>query len=246
MRRLDTKFPETKAKFDRAAFRAVAWELMVGLRGQLARPRGRDRRRGPDAGAIDHGRAHRPVHVTTRTAGLRMTPEASLDAGLDVLVGPQARAAERPADRVAGVRLGAARAGPRHRVRRTTRSHVVVTAAEPFPVQVDGDPLGDHRRLEIELAPRRSGSSPDSSPDLAGLTAPPGVPYPWRTRRKAPPPCPRSIQIAPHGGTLVDLLATGDGGRRPCAEAANLPKLVVSERELVRPRDARGRRALAR
>ena len=31
-------------------------------------------------------------------------------------------------------------------------SHVLVTAAEPFPVQVDGDPLGDHRRLEIELA----------------------------------------------------------------------------------------------
>src|ERR671935_2625677 len=36
MRRLERRFPETKAKFDRAAFRAVAWELMVGYAGRLA------------------------------------------------------------------------------------------------------------------------------------------------------------------------------------------------------------------
>ena len=34
MRRLDAKFPKTKAKFDRAAFRAVAWELLVGYAGR--------------------------------------------------------------------------------------------------------------------------------------------------------------------------------------------------------------------
>jgi diacylglycerol kinase family enzyme len=31
-------------------------------------------------------------------------------------------------------------------------SHVLVTAREPFPVQVDGDSLGPRRRLDIELA----------------------------------------------------------------------------------------------
>jgi diacylglycerol kinase family enzyme len=31
-------------------------------------------------------------------------------------------------------------------------SRVVVTSSDPFPVQVDGDPLGDHRRLQIDIA----------------------------------------------------------------------------------------------
>jgi sulfate adenylyltransferase len=38
--------------------------------------------------------------------------------------------------------------------------------------------------------------------------------------------------IAPHGGTLVDLLAAADIGEALKTEAANLPKVVVSEREL--------------
>jgi sulfate adenylyltransferase len=38
--------------------------------------------------------------------------------------------------------------------------------------------------------------------------------------------------IAPHGGTLVDLLAKGDEAADLAAEAANLPKLVINEREL--------------
>jgi sulfate adenylyltransferase len=39
-------------------------------------------------------------------------------------------------------------------------------------------------------------------------------------------------QIAPHGGTLVDLLVTGAESDALRAEAVNLPKIVVSEREL--------------
>jgi len=31
-------------------------------------------------------------------------------------------------------------------------AHVLVTADEPFPVQVDGDSLGAHTRLDVELA----------------------------------------------------------------------------------------------
>jgi hypothetical protein len=29
---------------------------------------------------------------------------------------------------------------------------VLVTSDQPFPVQVDGDSLGNHERLEVELA----------------------------------------------------------------------------------------------
>ena len=39
-------------------------------------------------------------------------------------------------------------------------------------------------------------------------------------------------QITPHGGTLVNLLAGADAAAALSAEAANLPKLVVGEREL--------------
>src|SRR5438874_9704486 len=38
--------------------------------------------------------------------------------------------------------------------------------------------------------------------------------------------------IAPHGGTLVDLIATGSDAERLAEEAANLPKLEVNHREL--------------
>jgi sulfate adenylyltransferase len=41
-----------------------------------------------------------------------------------------------------------------------------------------------------------------------------------------------NAQIAPHGGTLVDLVVAGDAAGDLRAEAANLPKLTVSEREL--------------
>src|SRR5918992_1496415 len=34
MKRLDAKFPKTKAKFDRVAFRVVAWQLLVGYAGR--------------------------------------------------------------------------------------------------------------------------------------------------------------------------------------------------------------------
>ncbi len=41
-----------------------------------------------------------------------------------------------------------------------------------------------------------------------------------------------TFPIPPHGGTLVNLLATGDTAANLAAEAANLPKLVINEREL--------------
>ena len=92
MRRLEKKFPETKAKFDRAAFRAVSWELMVGYAGKQ-----------PDLSVtIDGADPMQALSVMVgrtdpytfyKDRGLRMTPDASLEKGLDVLVDPQAEPA---------------------------------------------------------------------------------------------------------------------------------------------------------
>ncbi|MDH4104109.1 MAG: sulfate adenylyltransferase, partial [Thermoleophilia bacterium] len=41
-----------------------------------------------------------------------------------------------------------------------------------------------------------------------------------------------TFPIAPHGGTLVDLLVAGDDASSLATEAANLPTLVPNEREL--------------
>jgi sulfate adenylyltransferase len=43
---------------------------------------------------------------------------------------------------------------------------------------------------------------------------------------------PEHETISPHGGTLVDLLATGDEAAHLAEEAEHLPKVTVSEREL--------------
>ena len=150
MQRMDAKFPKTKAKFDRVAFRSVAWELMVGYAG-----------RAPDLEvSIDDGEPVPSLSVMVgrtdpytyyKERGLRMTPQASLDTGLDVL--SVRKLNRRSVPRVAWQVFGSAR----HVQGRDIdyihdASHVLVTASEPFPVQVDGDSLGDHRRLEIELA----------------------------------------------------------------------------------------------
>jgi diacylglycerol kinase family enzyme len=150
MRRLDRKFPETKAKFDRAAFRAVSWELLVGYAGKQ-----------PDLSvSVDDADPFQSLSVMVgrtdpytfyKDRGLRMTPDASLDKGLDVLAIRKLR--RRNVPRIAWQVLGSARhVHGRDLEYAHDASRVLVTAAEPFPVQVDGDPLGDHRRLEIELA----------------------------------------------------------------------------------------------
>jgi diacylglycerol kinase family enzyme len=150
MQRMDAKFPKTKAKFDRVAFRSVAWELLVSYAG-----------RAPDLEiSVDDGEPVPSLSVMVgrtdpytyyKERGLRMTPQASLDTGLDVL--SVRKLNRRSVPRVAWQVFGSAR----HVQGRDIdyihdASHVLVTATEPFPVQVDGDSLGDHRRLEIELA----------------------------------------------------------------------------------------------
>jgi diacylglycerol kinase family enzyme len=81
-----------------------------------------------------------------------MTPDASLDAGLDVL--SVRKLARRSIPRIAWQVFGSAR----HVLGRDIdyihdASSVVVTSDTAFPVQVDGDMHGEHKRLEMTLAP---------------------------------------------------------------------------------------------
>jgi diacylglycerol kinase family enzyme len=81
-----------------------------------------------------------------------MTPEASLDEGLDVLTIRKLK--RRSVPRVALQVFGSARHVQGRDIEYThDASQVLVTAQEPFPVQVDGDSMGDLTRLEVRLAP---------------------------------------------------------------------------------------------
>jgi diacylglycerol kinase family enzyme len=150
MRRLEQKFPKTKDKFDRAAFRAVARELLIGYAGKAPDLEVRvDGAEAVPALSVMVGRTD--PYTFYRERGIRMTPDASLDSGLDVL--SIRKLNRRNVPRIAWQVFGSAR----HTQGRDTdyvhdASHVLVTSAHAFPVQVDGDSLGDHRRLEVELA----------------------------------------------------------------------------------------------
>jgi diacylglycerol kinase family enzyme len=151
MKRMDAKFPKTKARFDRAAFRAVAWELLVGYAGRRADLEVR----------IDDGEPLPSLSVMVgrtdpytyyRDRPIRMTPEASFEAGLDVI--SVRKLPRRAVPRVAWQVFGSARHVQSKDIDYVHDArHVLVTSATPFPVQVDGDSLGSHRRLEIDLAP---------------------------------------------------------------------------------------------
>jgi diacylglycerol kinase family enzyme len=150
MRRLDRRFPKTKAKFDRAAFRAVAWELLTGYAGRTA-----DLELRIDDGeplpslSVMVGRTDPYTYYKDR--GVRMTPEASLDGGLDVL--SVRKLPRRSVPRIAWQVFGSARHVHGRDIDYVhDASNVVVTSSKPFPVQVDGDVLGDDQRLEVDLA----------------------------------------------------------------------------------------------
>jgi diacylglycerol kinase family enzyme len=83
--------------------------------------------------------------------GLRMTPDASLDSGLDVLSVRKLR--RRSVPRIAWQVFGSARHVQGRDIDYAhDAAHVLVTSERPFPVQVDGDSHGDHKRLEVDLA----------------------------------------------------------------------------------------------
>jgi diacylglycerol kinase family enzyme len=150
MRRLEKKFPSTKSKYDRVAFRAVSWELMVGYAGKK-----------PDLEVtIDDADPIPSLSVMVgrtdpytfyKDRGLRMTPDASLESGLDVL--SVRKLNRRNIPRIAWQVFGSARHVRGRDIDYVhDASHVVVRSDDPFPVQVDGDPLGDRQHLQIDLA----------------------------------------------------------------------------------------------
>jgi diacylglycerol kinase family enzyme len=151
MKRLDERFPKTKSKFDRAAFRAVAWELLVGYAGRSA-----DLEVQVDGGealpslSVMVGRTDPYTYYKDRP--IRLTPEASLETGLDIV--SVRKLPRRAVPRVAWQVFGSARHVHSKDIDYVhDAQHVLVTSPTPFPVQVDGDSLGDHRRLEVALAP---------------------------------------------------------------------------------------------
>jgi diacylglycerol kinase family enzyme len=150
MKRLDHKFPASKAKFSRAAFRAVAREVLAGYAG-----------RSPDLTVrIDDGEPQPSISVMIgrtdpytyyKDRGVRVTPQASLDEGLDVL--SARRLPRRSVLRIAWQLFGSAR----HVRGRDIDywhdvSRVRVGSERPFPVQVDGDVMEDRTELEVSLA----------------------------------------------------------------------------------------------
>lgn len=150
MNRLDRRFPKTQARFERVAFRAAAWELLVGYAGRRADLQVRIDDGEPFASlSVMVGRTDPYTYYKGR--GLRVTPEASLDTGLDVLSVRKLR--RRSVPRIAWQVFGSARHVQGRDIDYVhDASHVLVVAEEPFPVQVDGDSLGDHKRLEVQLA----------------------------------------------------------------------------------------------
>ena len=150
MRRLDTKFPETKSRYDRVALRSVAWEVLAGYAGKAA----------DMELVVDGGEPERSLSVMVgrtdpytyfKDRGIRITPQASLGTGLDVL--SLHKLNRRSVPRIALQLFGSARhVKGRDMSYVHDASHVWITSETPFPVQVDGDSLGDHRKLEIQLA----------------------------------------------------------------------------------------------
>ena len=150
MRRLDTKFPETKSRYDRVALRSVAWEVLAGYAGKAA----------DMELVVDGGEPERSLSVMVgrtdpytyfKDRGIRITPQASLGTGLDVLSLHKLK--RRSVPRIALQLFGSARhVKGRDMSYVHDASHVCITSDTPFPVQVDGDSLGDHFKLDVRLA----------------------------------------------------------------------------------------------
>lgn len=150
MRRLEKKFPKTRSRYERVAFRSVARELLVGYAGKAPDLELRIDDQPPIPSlSVMVGRTD--PYTFYKDRGLRMTPEASLETGLDVLSVRTLN--RRNVPRIAWQVFGSARHTQGRDIDYThDASHVLVTSSKPFPVQVDGDSLGDHYRLEVELA----------------------------------------------------------------------------------------------
>jgi diacylglycerol kinase family enzyme len=150
MARLDSKFPKTKKAFERAAFRAVAREVIARYAGRFPDLKvSVDGDEPVPAISVMIGRTDPYTYYKGR--GVRVTPQASLEEGLDVL--SARKLPRRRVVRIAWQMFGSARhVKGRDMDYRHDASHVEVTAERPFPVQVDGDVMGKRTVLSVGLA----------------------------------------------------------------------------------------------
>jgi diacylglycerol kinase family enzyme len=150
MARLDAKFPKTKSKFERAAFRSVAFELIASYAGRKADLTMRiDDGEWKPSVSVMVGRTDPYTYYKGR--GVRVTPQASLEEGLDVL--SARRLARRSVARIAWQMFGSARHVKGRDIDYVhDASRVEVESSQPFPVQVDGDVMEERTSLQIELA----------------------------------------------------------------------------------------------
>jgi diacylglycerol kinase family enzyme len=145
---VDERQAESKAKFERAALSAVLKTVLLRYAGRKPFMRV----------SVDGGTPVEAITALTgrtdpysfyKRYGLRLTPEARLDGGLDVTV------VEHLARRSTPALLRQVFSGglPRHKDVRYTHdaSTVEIVGREPFPVQVDGDNIGMRDRLTIGL-----------------------------------------------------------------------------------------------
>jgi diacylglycerol kinase family enzyme/molybdopterin converting factor small subunit len=150
MKRLDARFPKSKARFERAAFRSVAWELIASYAGKASDLAVRVDGDAPAPSlSVMIGRTDPYTYYKDR--GVRVTPDASFETGLDVL--SARHLPRRSVARIAWQVFGSAR----HVRGRDidywhNASEVRVTSVSPFPVQVDGDVMEDRTSLTVELA----------------------------------------------------------------------------------------------
>lgn len=149
-KRMDARFPKSKSAFERVAFRSVAWELITSYAGRKA-----DMVVSVDGGELAESLSvmvgRTDPYTYYRDRGVHVTPEASLDSGLDVL--SARRLPRRRVARIALQMFGSAR----HVKGRDidywhNASRVEVSSDRAFPVQVDGDVMPDRTELAVELA----------------------------------------------------------------------------------------------
>jgi diacylglycerol kinase family enzyme len=150
MARLDAKFPNSKRAFERAAFFAVLRAVLSSYAGRSADLSVRiDGAEATPSISVLVGRTDPYTYYKGR--GLRVTPEASLEKGLDVL--SARRLPRRRLLRIAWQVFGSARhVKGRDMDYAHDASRVVIESEQPFPVQVDGDVMDPRERLEVELA----------------------------------------------------------------------------------------------
>jgi diacylglycerol kinase family enzyme/molybdopterin converting factor small subunit len=144
---VDERMAKSKRDFERAALSAV-------LRNALLRYAGRDPflsvsvDGGPPVEAVTAFVGRSDPYTFYKKWGIHLTPQASLEGGLDVLV--VRKLARRSAPRlVAQLFKTGGHVGRRNMAYVHDASAVEIEGREPFPLQLDGDYLGTRQRLSV-------------------------------------------------------------------------------------------------